>query len=282
MRPVWTQIFSVPPIVTFVLFLLLGVSEEGSVLHLCVGILAVCLWHAWFLQICLMQCVYLTSIARNFYVPWAQNVARAADSVQEMLDAQWKLVTCFPSHFLLFQKLYKDSFYPRWYFVVMFLSNMLLLSGIVLVSMYHLAGYQWNCIVHSYYLGVQTLWALIFILFSRLGYVFCSTNSMSYVKLNMCYVQLEVDWLIITAMHWYYHFTNPDVAAPHMDREYVWTHVTMRKIKADLLTQRLQMEGVRRALSPDAVRPRNLQSARGASPRRRQPAIEIAVLAGGQ
>jgi len=234
MRPTWQKVFSVAPGVTFVLYLLFGMSEEYSIQRLCTCLLAVSLSHVWFLQVCMMLCVYLTSIARNFHVPWAHNVARAAVSVQEVLDTQWELVTSFPSHFQQFQKLYHDSFYPRWYFVVMFVSNMFMLSGIVLITMHHLAGYQWNIIVHCYCVGVMTLWGLILMLFSRLGYVFFSTNNMSYVNLNMHYVQLEVDWMIITAMHWYYHVNNPDVAPPHMDRKYVWKHVTMRKIKADV------------------------------------------------
>jgi hypothetical protein len=164
----------------------------------------------------------------------------------------------------------------------MFVNNMFMFSGIVLITMHHLAGYQWNIIVHCYCVGVMTLWGLILMMFARLGYVFFSTNNMSYVNLNMHYVQLEVDWMMITAMHWYYHVINPDVAPPHMDREYVWKHVTMRKIKADLATQRLQVQGVSRALSANAVRSHNLQRARGASPRRRLPAIDIAGLESGE
>ena len=110
----------------------------------------------------------------------------------------------------------------------MFVNNMFMFSGIVLITMHHLAGYQWNIIVHCYCVGVMTLWGLILMMFARLGYVFFSTNNMSYVNLNMHYVQLEVGWMMITAMHWYYHVINPDVAPPHMDREYVWKHVTKR------------------------------------------------------
>jgi hypothetical protein len=92
MRPTWQKVFSVAPGVTFVLYLLFGMSEEYSIQRLCTCLLVVSLSHVWFLQVCMMLCVYLTSIARNFHMPWAQNVAGAAVSVQEVLDMQWELV----------------------------------------------------------------------------------------------------------------------------------------------------------------------------------------------
>jgi len=213
MRLSCRNVLCVKPGATLVLYLLLGVLEEHTILRLCTWGVAISLSHVWFLQVSIM----------------------------------------------LFNPR-KESFYPRWYFVVPAAMHMCIYSGFVFVVVHDLAWYRWNSIVQFCYAAVVLHWGLTFSIFARLGYLYCTKN--------MNHVQLEIDWMIITVLHWVYCVVGSAVEVPWLDKIFVWKQIARHQMKADFDTHCREVLEINTMFNTIPTRPLRLRVARGASPRR--------------
>jgi len=160
---------------------------------------------------------------------------------------------------MLFNPL-KESFYPRWYFVGPAAMHMCTYSGFVFLVVHDLAGYRWNSIVQFCYAAVVLHWGLTFSIFARLGYLYCTKN--------MNHVQLEIDWMVITVLHWVCRVVGSAAEVPWLDKQLVWNQVTRHQVKADFETTRREVQEINTMFNTIPTRSRRLRGARGASPRR--------------
>jgi len=218
MRLTCRKILGVAPGFLFLMCMLLRVLQQRPTLLFIAWEVGLAVAHAWMLQVLILLCVFLSSMAEYRGVPWRHNVWAAEYAVQRFLDKQYFLMVNLPSHVEGFIEHYKNAFYPRWYVIVPVMSYLCFYEWFVYRVMCSLSGNRWNVMVLGSFAGMYMCWSITLYVFARLLHV--------YRTKNMFYVQLEIDWMLMNAIYWGVHTMGHYVPDTSFTREWVWNEIT--------------------------------------------------------
>jgi len=215
MRLTCREILGVAPGFLFLMCMLLRVLEQRPTLLLIAWTVGLAVAHAMMLQVLILLCVFLSSIAEYRSLSWKHNVWVAEYAVLRFLDKQYFLMVNLPSHVEEFVEYYKNA---HWYVIVLVLPYLCFFQWCVFRVLLCLYGNRWNVMVLCSFAGMLMCWGLTLCVFARLWHV--------YRTKNMNYVQLEMDWMRMNALYWVSHTMGQYVPDTSFTREWVWNEIT--------------------------------------------------------